>query len=63
MCSKSSTKVNEKPRKTDYVIPGLQFGHVGALITPGASGKSMFAMQICCQIADGRAPDPQKKCV
>lgn len=51
---KPSTKMNEKPRKTDYVIPGLQSGQVGALISPGGSGKSMFALQLCCQIAGGR---------
>lgn len=43
-----------KPEKIDYVLPGLVAGTVGALVSPGGSGKSAFAMQLCAQVAGGR---------
>lgn len=43
-----------KPEKIDYVLPGLVAGTVGALVSPGGSGKSAFALQLCAQVAGGR---------
>ncbi|MHB8714314.1 MAG: helicase RepA family protein [Trichloromonadaceae bacterium] len=43
-----------KPPRIDYVLPGLVAGTVGALVSPGGSGKSAFALQVCAQVAGGR---------
>ena len=43
----------EIPPAIDYVLPGMIHGTVGAIISPGASGKSYFAMQLGIQIASG----------
>jgi hypothetical protein len=46
-----------KPPDLDFVWPGFLSGTVGALIAPGATGKSFWALEACmavaCNIADG----------
>jgi hypothetical protein len=42
------------PARIDYVLPGLVAGTVGGLVSPGGSGKSQFALQMCSQIATGK---------
>lgn len=42
-----------KPQKIDYVLPGLVAGTVGAIISPGGTGKSALALQIAAQVAGG----------
>lgn len=37
----------------DYVLAGLLAGSVGALVGPGAAGKTMLLMQKACDIAAG----------
>ncbi|BCZ81924.1 replication protein A [Paraburkholderia terrae] len=37
----------------DYVLAGLLAGSVGALVGPGAAGKTMLLMQTACDIAAG----------
>lgn len=41
------------PDAVDYVLPGMIQGTVGAIISPGASGKSFLALQLGIQIASG----------
>lgn len=43
-----------KPNRIDYLLPGLVAGTVGALVSPGGTGKSAFALQLCAQVAGGR---------
>lgn len=43
----------EQPEDLDFVLPGLIAGTVGALVSPGGTGKSMMALQIAVQIAGG----------
>lgn len=43
----------DKPPVLDYVLPGMLSGTVGALVSPGGAGKSMFALQVAAQIAGG----------
>lgn len=40
----------------DYVLPGLLAGTVGAIIGPGAMGKTMLLTQIACAMATGLPP-------
>ena len=40
-----------KPAPFDFVLPGLTVGTVGALVSPGGAGKSMFALQASSIIA------------
>lgn len=42
-----------KPERIDYVLPGLVAGTVGAVISPGGTGKSALALQIAAQVAGG----------
>lgn len=42
-----------QPTPFDFVIPGLACRTVGALIAPGGTGKSMFALQLACAVAAG----------
>lgn len=46
-----------EPRPLDFVLPGLLAGTVGALFSPGATGKSFLlleaAMGISCSVAGG----------
>lgn len=41
------------PPPVDYVLPGMEAGTVGALVSPGGVGKSMLALQVAAQIAGG----------
>lgn len=41
----------EEPSSPDFILPGFLAGTVGALIAPGGTGKSIFALQIACSIA------------
>ncbi|WP_321906946.1 helicase RepA family protein [Paraburkholderia tropica] len=41
------------PPNLDYVLPGLLAATVGALVGPGASGKTMLLIQTACDIAAG----------
>jgi hypothetical protein len=43
----------EPPPPIDYVLPNMVAGTVGALVSPGAAGKSMLALQLAAQIAGG----------
>jgi regulatory protein RepA len=41
------------PPVPDFVLPGLPVGAVGALIAPGAAGKTMLLLQVCAALAAG----------
>ena len=47
----------ENPPELDFIWPGFLAGTVGALVAPGATGKSFFAleaaMSITCRVAGG----------
>jgi RecA-family ATPase len=43
----------ESPPELDFVLPSLLRGSVGALISPGGVGKSMWALQLAMQVAGG----------
>lgn len=45
--------VQNKPEHLDFVLPGFPSGTVGALISPGATGKTMFALQASVSITSG----------
>ena len=45
--------MSEKPEPLNFVLPGLVAGTVGALVSPGGSGKSAAALQIGAQVAGG----------
>jgi hypothetical protein len=57
MCTLLSNKLSlttlhaQAPVPYDYVLPGLPLAEVGALIAPGGTGKSIFALQICYALA------------
>lgn len=40
-----------QPEPPDFILPGLLAGTVGALIAPGSTGKSFWAMEAACAIA------------
>lgn len=42
-----------EPPTLDFVLPGLIAGTVGALVSPGATGKSMFALEVAAAVAGG----------
>lgn len=42
-----------EPEPFDFVLPGLLLGTVGAIVSPGGAGKSMFALQAASAIAGG----------
>lgn len=44
-----------EPGEQDFILPGFLAGTVGALIAPGATGKSMFALQLAWAIASPQA--------
>jgi len=46
---------NEKPAPYDMVIHGLIAGQVGAIVAPGGTGKSIFALQLAVKVATGFA--------
>jgi RecA-family ATPase len=48
------------PEDLDYVLPGHLAGSVGAIIAPGAVGKSMLSIQTCSTLAGG--PDTLGLC-
>lgn len=41
------------PEPQDFVLPGLLAGTVGALVSPGGTGKSFLALQIAAAVAGG----------
>ncbi|MES9844141.1 MAG: helicase RepA family protein [Candidatus Sedimenticola sp. 6PFRAG5] len=41
------------PPPLDYVLPNMVAGTVGAIVSPGGTGKSMLALQLAMQIAGG----------
>lgn len=43
----------QPPPQPDFVLPGLVAGTVGALVSPGATGKSFFALEIAVAVAGG----------
>lgn len=45
--------MQQKPEPLKFVLPGLVAGTVGAIVSPGGSGKSAAALQICAQVAGG----------
>lgn len=48
----AGTEAN-RPPESDFVLPGLEAGALGAIVSPGGAGKSMMAMQIAAQVAGG----------
>jgi len=46
-----------EPQPTDYVLPGMVAGSVGAIVSPGGAGKSMAALQIGATLASGGCSD------
>lgn len=55
----------EEPPEMDFVLPGFLAGTVGALVAPGSTGKSFWAleaaMSIACAVAGGDLLDLQLK--
>lgn len=45
--------LEEKPKEFEFVLPGLLPGTVGALVAPGATGKSFLALEIAFEVASG----------
>lgn len=45
--------LSERPANLDFVLPGLVAGTVGAIVSPGGSGKSALALQLSAFIAGG----------
>lgn len=45
--------VEHEPEALDFVIPGLKSGTVGAIVSPGATGKTMLALQTAVSVATG----------
>lgn len=43
----------ETPPPFDYVLPGMLAGSVGFMLSPGGTGKSMWALAASCAIASG----------
>lgn len=43
----------QSPQPLDFVLPGLKRGSVGALISPGGTGKSYWVLQLAVQMALG----------
>lgn len=41
------------PDPINFILPGLPYGVVGSVISPGGVGKSAFALSLACQIAGG----------
>lgn len=41
------------PEPLDFVLPGMLAGTVGALIAPGGTGKSWFALELAMAVAGG----------
>lgn len=45
--------VENEPNPLDFVFPGFKSGTVGALVSPGATGKTMLALQVAVTVATG----------
>lgn len=45
--------VETEPKPLDFVLPGLMAGTVGVLVSPGATGKTMFALQAAVTVCGG----------
>lgn len=45
--------VEHVPTPLDFVLPGFKSGTVGALVSPGATGKTMFALQAAITVSGG----------
>ncbi len=43
----------DEPPALDFILPGLLAGTVGALVAPGSTGKSFFALQLAIDAAGG----------
>ena len=43
----------DTPYPLDFVLPGFLAGSVGALVSPGGIGKTMFAMELAGAVASG----------
>ena len=41
------------PPTPDFVLPGLPTGSVGAVVAPGATGKTLLLLQVCAAVATG----------
>ena len=44
---------DNEPPALDFVLPGLLAGTVGALVSPGGTGKSMLAIELAIFVASG----------
>lgn len=42
-----------EPEALDFVLPGMIAGTVGAVVSPGGAGKTMFMLQAAMQLAGG----------
>lgn len=49
-----SKVMSEKPEKLNMVLPGLQAGQPGCIVSPGGIGKSALALQLASQVAGCR---------
>jgi RecA-family ATPase len=45
--------IEQPPKPLDFVLPGLKSGTVGAIVSPGATGKTMLALQAAVTVASG----------
>ena len=45
--------VENEPKPLDFVLPGLKSGTVGALVSAGATGKTMLALQAAVTVSGG----------
>lgn len=45
--------IEQVPEPLDFVLPGLKAGTVGALVSPGATGKTMLALQAAVTVSGG----------
>lgn len=45
--------VTQPPPPLDFVLPGLKQGTVGAVVSPGATGKTMLMLQAAIAVAGG----------
>ncbi len=42
---------NHEPPSAEMVLPNLPVGSVGSLLGPPGSGKTLFALELCCAVA------------